>query len=295
MIHVNGVSRRFGSLLAVDDVSFELEPGIAFGLLGPNGAGKSTLINMIVGLLEPDEGSVVIGDTSSRSEAARIIGVAPQELSLYPELTGAENLRFFASLYGYTRRSLNDRVEWALDFAGLTDRAGDHVDEYSGGMQRRLNLASALIHEPSIVLLDEPTVGVDPQSRNHLFECIERLREEGLTILYTTHYMEEAQRLCDRVAIMDNGRILDLDSVEGLIGRHGGDSVLRVELHGEVEPSGDLPGVLEGSTLRLETSDPVAAINSLHERRIRFTSMELSHPDLESVFLSLTGRQLRDD
>ena len=295
MIHVKGLTKSFGALRAVDDVSFEIESGTTFGLLGPNGAGKSTTINMIVGVLDPDAGSIDIDGTASGVEARRSIGVAPQSIALYPEFTGVENLRFFASLYGYKGKRLTRRVDWALEFSGLADRARDRIAAYSGGMQRRLNLAVALIHEPRILLLDEPTAGVDPQSRNHLFECIERLRAEGLTIIYTTHYMEEAQRLCDRVAIMDNGRMLDMDTVDGLIRRHGGTSVIEMDLEPPLPSGTDLPGTVDGTTLRIETDDPVAEINALHDRNIAFRTLELHHPDLETVFLALTGRRLRDE
>ncbi len=295
MIHVQGLVKSFGALRAVNDVSFEIERGMTFGLLGPNGAGKSTTINMIVGVLAPDAGSINIDGASSRIEARRCIGVSPQSIALYPEFTGLENLRFFASLYGFKGKLLARRVDWALEFSGLADRARDRVSEYSGGMQRRLNLAVALIHEPRILLLDEPTVGVDPQSRNHLFECIEQLRAEGLTIIYTTHYMEEAQRLCDLVAIMDNGRVLDMDTVDGLIQSHGGASVIQVDLEHPPPPGANLPGTIDGATLRIETDDPVAQINSLHDQNIAFKTLELHNPNLETVFLTLTGRRLRDE
>jgi ABC-2 type transport system ATP-binding protein len=295
MIHVKGLTKSYGAIRAVDDISFEIESGKTFGLLGPNGAGKSTTINMIVGLLEPDAGSIEIDGVNSRVEARRCIGVAPQSIALYAEFTGLENLRFFASLYGYKGKSLARRVDWALEFSELADRSNDRVEEYSGGMQRRLNLAAALIHEPRILLLDEPTAGVDPQSRNHMFESIERLRNQGLTIIYTTHYMEEAQRLCDRVAIMDKGCVLDIDTVDGLIRCHGGASVIQMDLEHPPEPGTDLPGHLDGARLRIETDDPVAQINSLHERGIAFKTLDLHQPDLETVFLTLTGRHLRDE
>jgi len=293
MIRVNALVKNFGTLRAVDGVSFDINAGETFGLLGPNGAGKSTTINMVVGVLDPDAGSVEIEGASSPAQARRSIGVAPQSVSLYPELTALENLRFFASLYGYRGKTLAERVEWALDFAGVANRAGDRVGIYSGGMKRRLNLAAALVHEPRILLLDEPTVGVDPQSRNHIFACIEKLRADGLTIIYTTHYMEEAQRLCDRVAIIDHGRVLDLDTVPALIARHGGKAVVEVVL--ERPPITPVGGKLDGTTLRIETDDPVAEINALYADRTAFTAIEIRRANLETVFLSLTGRRLRDD
>ena len=237
-IRVDRLKKSFGDVVAVDDVTFEVQPGETFGLLGPNGAGKTTTINMIVGALCPDSGQVRVNgqDDPTRPEVRRSIGVAPQSLALYSELTGEENLVFFGRLYGIAKERLGGRVEWALAFAGLTDRRKHRVGTYSGGMQRRLNLVCGLMHDPRVVVLDEPTVGVDPQSRNLLFENIEALKKEGRTILYTTHYMEEAERLCDRVAIMDHGKLLAMDTVHNLLGQHGGPSTVEIEF--DDRPSG---------------------------------------------------------
>ena len=195
-IQVEKLCKSFGTLKAVDELDFEIQSGETFGLLGPNGAGKTTTINVMIGLLSPTSGRVTIGGQSPTNPGTRNqIGLSPQSLSVYEELTARENLGFFAGLYQLTPTEVKQRVEWALDFAGLTDRAGDRVATFSGGMKRRVNLACALIHKPTVVLMDEPTVGVDPQSRNHLFDCIAQLQSEGLTIIYTTHYMQEAQRL----------------------------------------------------------------------------------------------------
>jgi ABC-2 type transport system ATP-binding protein len=230
-IAVRDLRKTFGDIAAVDGISFEVAPGETFGLLGPNGAGKTTTINMIVGALRPDAGSVVIdGEPDPTRPAARLkIGTAPQSLALYNDLTGEENLAFFGTLYGLAGDRLRERVGWALEFSGLAARRRSRVGTYSGGMQRRLNLVCGLLHDPPVILLDEPTVGVDPQSRNLIFENIEALRKRGRTVLYTTHYMEEAERLCDRVAIIDRGRILALDTVAALRERHGGEPVTRVE------------------------------------------------------------------
>ncbi len=221
----------YGDITAVDGISFEVARGETFGLLGPNGAGKTTTINMIVGALHPDSGSVVVdGELDPTRPSARLkIGTAPQSLALYGDLTAEENLTFFGTLYGLGGARLRGRVEWALEFSGLAARRRHRVGTYSGGMQRRLNLVCGLLHDPPVILLDEPTVGVDPQSRNLIFESIEALRKQGRTILYTTHYMEEAERLCDRVAIMDRGKILALDRVEALLLRYGGEPVTKVE------------------------------------------------------------------
>jgi len=296
MISVTELRKSFGAIKAVDGVSFELRPGESFGLLGPNGAGKSTTIHLIVGLLAPDGGSIAIDGRADPTQASvrRLLGVSPQSLSLYEELTAEENLSFFAQLYGISGRQRRDRLEWALRFSGLVDRRRDRVKTYSGGMKRRLNLAVALVHDPRVLLLDEPTVGVDPQSRNHIFECIEALKREGRTILYTTHYMEEARRLCDRVAIMDRGRILACDTVDGLIGQYGGRSVVTAELERPPIDSSILPALLDGTSLRFDTDEPLQAVGRLAGAGVQFATLRVDRPDLETVFLSLTGRSLRD-
>ncbi len=241
-IEVQNLRKSYGALVAVDGISFRVERGECFGLLGPNGAGKSTTIHCVVGALRPDSGEIhVDGDADPTRPAVRLkIGVAPQAIALYDDLSAQENLEFFGKLYGLGGDVLKERVEMALEFSGLTSRRKDRVSAYSGGMQRRLNLVCGILHDPPVIFLDEPTAGVDPQSRNHLFENIEALKRLGRTIVYTTHYMEEAQRLCDRVAIVDQGKILALDTVEALLRQHGG------------------------------------------------------QPDLEAVFLHLTGRTMRD-
>jgi ABC-2 type transport system ATP-binding protein len=296
MIEVRGLKKAFGKTTAVAGVSFDICDGETFGLLGPNGAGKSTTIGMLIGAIRPDGGSILIDGAKEPCEAAtrKSLGVAPQSLSLYEELSAAENLVFFARLYELAGARLKDRVNWALEFAGLTDRRKDRVKTFSGGMKRRLNLAVALVHDPQIIFLDEPTVGVDPQSRNHIFERIEQLRTEGRTIVYTTHYMEEAQRLCDRLAIMDHGRILDLDTVAALLDRHGGRSVVKAELCEPPRDESVLPAPLEGLSLRFESDRPLEEVGRLSSAGVAFQTLEVARPDLETVFLTLTGRSLRD-
>ncbi|MEM8679594.1 MAG: ABC transporter ATP-binding protein [Planctomycetota bacterium] len=296
MIQARALRKTFGDLVAVEDLSLEIKTGEAFGLLGPNGAGKTTTINMLMGLLPPDRGQVLIDEKWDpvTPEARLRLGIAPQSLSLYEELTAVANLRFFAKLYGLRGQPLNERVDWALQFAQLTDRGRSRVKTFSGGMKRRLNLACALIHDPQIVLMDEPTVGVDPQSRNHLFECIEQLKRQQKTILYTTHYMEEAQRLCDRIAIIDHGRLLAIDTVASLIRDHGGTSVVLAELH-DPPANTPLPGELREGTLRFESRQPLEDILELKQQGAVFGALQVTQPDLETVFLSLTGRSLRDD
>ncbi len=215
-------------------------------------------------------------------------------MSLYDELTAEENLAFFARMYGLAGKLLRDRVDWSLEFAGLTDRRKSRVKTFSGGMQRRLNLATALVHDPQVILMDEPTVGVDPQSRNHIFTSIEELKQQRRTVIYTTHYMEEAQRLCDRVAIMDHGKILDVDSVDSLVERHGGRSVIKANLKQVPEDPNVLPVSLDGLSLRFESEHPLEEIGRLSSAGIVFNTLEVARPDLETVFLTLTGRSLRD-
>jgi ABC-2 type transport system ATP-binding protein len=279
---VKHLSKAFGRIVAVDDVSFEIARGEVFGLLGPNGAGKTTTVNIAVGLLRPDRGSVELdsgGDPAER-RVRRQIGVATQAPAIYEDLSGEANLRFFGRLYGLGGQALAERVDWSLNFVGLAERRRDRASTYSGGMKRRLNLAIALVHDPMLLLLDEPTVGVDPQSRNAIFESILALREEGRAVLYTTHYMEEAQRLCERVAVMDRGRLLALDTVPALIAEHGGASTVSIVRRG-------------GEEERIETHDPAAELARIQERGdvVRFS---VEGPDLEQVFLNLTGRHLRD-
>jgi ABC-2 type transport system ATP-binding protein len=284
MLTLTGLVKRYGTHTAVDGLSLAVGRGEVFGLLGPNGAGKSTTVHMAVGLLQPDAGTVDIGGLGSpRQPSIRArIGVAPQSLSLYELLTAEENLTFYGRIYGMPAERLASRVTWALEFVGLADRRGDRVDAYSGGMKRRLNLAAAVLHDPDLVLLDEPTVGVDPQSRNAIFDSLLALKAAGKTIVYTTHYMEEASRLCDRVAIIDHGKLLALGTVHALTQAHGGPPTLILRT-----PAGEE---------RIETRDPLAELN--RQAAARGAAMpaefEVATPTLEQVFLHLTGRSLRD-
>jgi ABC-2 type transport system ATP-binding protein len=281
MLSLQGLHKRFGNVIAVDGLSLEVRQGEILGLLGPNGAGKSTTIHMAVGLVTPDQGTVeVAGRGSPRQPGVRrLLGVAPQALAIYEALSPEENLRFFGRVQGLSGRSLAERVDWALAFSALEDRRRDRAGGLSGGMKRRLNLAAALVHDPELLMLDEPTAGVDPQSRNAILDRVVELRTLGRTVVYTTHYMEEASRICDRVAIVDHGRVLALGTVADLISSHGGDPVLVVR-EGGVER-------------RLPTRDPagelarILAAGAVEDFRVE-------RADLEAVFLNLTGRRLRD-
>lgn len=296
MIVVDRLCKSFGELRAVQDVSFDVHRGETFGLLGPNGAGKSTTISIIVGALEADGGRVTIGGRDIREGVSvrRLIGIAPQALALYDVLSAERNLAFFGALYGLSGEHLRERIDWALNFAQLEDRRRDLVKTFSGGMKRRLNLACALVHDPQVILLDEPTVGVDPQSRNHVFECIEQLKAEGRTVIYTTHYMEEAQRLCDRIAIMDHGRLLALDTLDSLVIAHGGASMVAADLAGPPPDPSVLPAVLDGLHLCFMSERPLEAVSRLAGAGVIFATLNVTRPNLETVFLSLTGRSLRD-
>jgi ABC-2 type transport system ATP-binding protein len=281
VLSLRSLTKRFGATVAVDGLSLEVRTGEILGLLGPNGAGKSTTVNMAVGLIRPDGGEVAIaGKGSPRDpEVRRHLGVAPQALALYEQLTAEENLAFLGRVQGLHGAALRRAVERALDLAGLAERRRHRVETFSGGMKRRLNLVAALLHDPELVLLDEPTAGVDPQSRNALLDRIIELRAEGLTVIYTTHYMEEAERICDRVAIVDHGRVLALGTVAELLAAHGGEPVLVVR-------GG-------GGERRIPTRDPVGELLRLAAAG-GVDDFHVERADLESVFLNLTGRRLRD-
>ena len=294
-IRVDGLRKSYGNLTAVDGVSFEVREGETFGLLGPNGAGKTTTISMIVGSLRPDAGSILLAGQAdpTRPSVRLLAGVAPQALALYSELTAEENLQFFGRLYGLSGERLRERVEWALAFSGLADRRKDRVNRYSGGMQRRLNLVCGLLHDPPVVLLDEPTVGVDPQSRNLIFENIDALKLQRRTIVYTTHYMEEAERLCDRVAIMDHGKILALDTVNALLSEHGGLPTVEIEFADRPTALEGLGGSWEKGRWRVQTEQPVQVLERASVAG-PLANVSIRRANLEAVFLHLTGRSLRD-
>ena len=308
LVEVRGLSKTYGDVRAVDDISFEIEEGEIFGLLGPNGAGKSTTINVLSTYTEPTAGEAIVDErsvTAEASEVQRAIGVVPQEIALYPDLNAVENLRFFGRMYDIPDAELKTRSAELLELVDLTEHARRRVEHYSGGMKRRLNLAVGLLSEPRFLMLDEPTVGVDPQSRNAIFENIQQLNRQGMTILYTTHYMEEAELLCHRVAIMDQGRIIALDTPQNLI-RTLGTGLIHV---GVKDVDGEMLARLQAlpqvkavtrrdDTLAFETVDAQRAlldiIGLFNETDTTMTALEILEPNLESVFIQLTGKQLRD-
>jgi len=302
-LRITALVKRFGEVTAVDGISLDVRRGECLGLLGPNGAGKSTLIRSIVGRVIPDTGTISVFGAAADSTAARNgLGWVPQELALYPRLTCRENLEAFGRYHGLDGSSLGQAVQRCLEWATLTDRSGELVKNLSGGMKRRLNMAAGLIHQPRLMLMDEPTVGVDPQSRNHIFEMIEKLHAEGMSIIYTTHYMEEAERLCDRIAIVDHGKIIaqgrHAELVENAFGTRsqvlarfaGGDERIAawVTARGgqmtdglaifSVDHPTEIAALLEGSA----------------KAGLELIDVSLRRPNLESVFLHLTGRELRD-
>jgi ABC-2 type transport system ATP-binding protein len=304
-----GLRKTFDDRVAVDGVGFQIASGECYGLLGPNGAGKTTTISMICGLLDRDAGEVTIAGQALTTASVALrgeIGFVPQEIALYPDLSAAENLRLFGRLYGLAGEKLQARIDACLDLVGLTDRAGDRVEDYSGGMKRRANLAAGLLHEPSLLVLDEPTVGVDPQSRHALLETVADLRAAGRAVLYTTHYMEEAERLCDRIGIIDQGRLVVEGTRHELVGQIGGQQRVQVTAIGDVQALAAacrrLPGIDEASVvnggvhlLACETGHLLrGVIDAADAIGVEVTSVERDEPDLEAVFLHLTGRALRD-
>jgi ABC-2 type transport system ATP-binding protein len=300
--------KSYGDHQAVRGIDLQVARGEVFGLLGPNGAGKTTTISMVTGVLEPTSGRITIDGLDLAREpgaAKRKLGLVPQELALYPTLSARQNLYFFGRIYGLRGAELRTRVDEMLEMVGLAERAGDAIETYSGGMKRRINIAAGLLHRPQVLFLDEPTVGVDPQSRNAIFESVEALNRQGMTVIYTTHYMEEAQRLCHRVAIVDLGEIIALDTPPALIrGLGGGIIVIGLE-EGKaeelIEPFGRIPGVKGVSRtdgkVKVETQRLQEALMGIlaltNEQDARITSLEQWEPNLESVFLHLTGKKLR--
>jgi ABC-2 type transport system ATP-binding protein len=316
ILEARNLVKKYGDLMAVDDVNLAIQEGEIFGLLGPNGAGKTTLISMITGLLEPTSGQITVAGLDLKTDTNAIkakLGLVPQELALYPTLSARDNLDFFGRLYDLGGKELRARVEEVLEMVELTARADEAIETYSGGMKRRVNIAAGLLHQPNVLLLDEPTVGVDPQSRNAIFEGVEALNRAGVTVIYTTHYMEEAQRLCHRVAIIDEGQIVALDTPSALIGGLGGGIlVLGLEDAEPGEAEGHVETVVERVTalpavksatrddghLKIEThrfqEALMAILDITNELDVRITSLEKWEPNLESVFLHLTGKRLRE-
>ena len=305
MIAVKEISKSFGEVRAVKGISFSVEQGEIFGFLGPNGAGKTTTISMLSGLLRPDSGSITIDGkdmNSSGREIRRIMGVIPQEIALYEELSGRDNLIFWGGLYGLTGSDLRDRVDRALELVDLTDRAKDAVRTYSGGMKRRINLCAGLVHDPKVILLDEPTLGIDPQARIRILDVVKGLASEGKTIIYTTHYLEEAEQLCDRIAIIDEGTVHASGTLAELVELVGGKIMVSItgdfgagaakHVIGDAEVDHISDGELR---VKLPDRDQTGRLlGSLFSAGLHVDGVAIREPSLESVFLQVTGRELRD-
>jgi ABC-2 type transport system ATP-binding protein len=308
-IQVQNIHKSFGEIQAVQGVSFEVQPGEIFSLLGPNGAGKTTTIAMLSTLLRPDQGDAfVLGHSvcGQPMEVKKVLGVVPQEIALYEDLSARENLTFWGKMYGLRGAALRTRTDEVLETIGLSERAGGRVSKFSGGMKRRVNIGVALLHKPQVIYMDEPTVGIDPQSRRNILDSVVTLKNQGMTVLYTTHYMEEAQELSDHIAIMDHGKLIASGTHAELVKIVGEMDRVRLSLGVQLEDDltswKAIPGVagvsVEDGCLFVLTPDGNQLLPALFEtalsKGVRITSVEIHEPNLESVFLHLTGRALRD-
>jgi ABC-2 type transport system ATP-binding protein len=309
LLNVSKLTKSYGARRAVDDVSFQVRAGQTVGLIGPNGAGKSSTVSMICGLLRPDAGTVELDGqqiVQGLSEAKRKIGFVPQDLALYEEMSARENLLLFAALYGIKGMEARRRCDEVLALVNLLDRAGDKPATFSGGMKRRLNIAAALMHDPQLLILDEPTVGVDPQSRNAIFDTLEQLKAMGRSLIYTSHYMEEVERLADHIVIIDHGKVLADESPAALFLRLPAQAALRVELSEDASPplcegiralSGVKSVDAAGGILDIRLArgeDALAVMGFLERQGCRPLHFATARTKLEDIFLNLTGRSLRD-
>ncbi|MED4826493.1 ABC transporter ATP-binding protein [Bacillus atrophaeus] len=311
MLQVENIEKAYEKKLIVKGISFTLEKGEAFGLLGPNGAGKSTTISMIAGLVPPDKGEITVGGCivgKDTNQAKQKIGVVPQDIALYPTLTAKENLLFWGKMYGLTSAEAKKRAVEVLEYVGLTERAKDKIQTFSGGMKRRINIGAALMHRPELLIMDEPTVGIDPQSRNHILQTVKQLNEEGTTIIYTSHYMEEVEYLCDRIGIMDKGDMIAIGTKTDLCTRLAGGTIIHLAVQ---SINDDFISAIRSqenvSDIVVHTDDnKIDIIAEQHERvisgiltleaahHVSLKSLHVQEPNLERLFLHLTGRTLRD-
>ena len=309
MLKVENLYKNYGNIRAVDGISFEVKRGEVFGLLGPNGAGKSTTISIISTLIPPTKGEIIFEGESIFKNPKNIrqkLGVVPQDIALYPTLSGYENLRFWGNLYGLKGQELKQRINETADIIGLHERLKDKVEKYSGGMKRRLNIGAALLHMPDLLIMDEPTVGIDPQSRSHILDTVLKLNDRGITIIYTTHYMEEAENLCSRICIMDEGKIIASGTQQELVELVKEKTQINIKLDSINESILDglknIPGIIDAKIdediiiLYGENGDILLAqiIAKVSEHKNRIRSIDVKKPNLEAVFLHLTGKALRD-
>jgi ABC-2 type transport system ATP-binding protein len=311
MLEVNNARKSFGKKEVVKGVTFTVEKGEAFGLLGPNGAGKSTIISMICGLLSFNSGEIKVEGFSVKDhpmEIKRKIGIVPQDIALYPTMSAIDNLLFWGKMYGLTGKQVVKKAYEVLDFVGLRDRAKDKIETFSGGMKRRINIGAALMHKPELLIMDEPTVGIDPQSRNHILETVKELNKQGMTIIYTSHYMEEVEFLCKRIGIIDHGEVIAIGTKEDLVNRLSGGTVIKMEVsHYQKsleEELNALPKVEKvfsnknGTELEIFVSASFQALGELVSTAIKnsveVSAIKVQEPNLETLFLQLTGRSLRD-
>ncbi|PRR95513.1 export ABC transporter ATP-binding protein [Bacillus atrophaeus] len=311
MLQVENIEKAYEKKLIVKGISFTLEKGEAFGLLGPNGAGKSTTISMIAGLVPPDKGEIKVGGCivgKDTNQAKQKIGVVPQDIALYPTLTAKENLLFWGKMYGLTSAKAKKRAIEVLEYVGLTERAKDKIQTFSGGMKRRINIGAALMHRPELLIMDEPTVGIDPQSRNHILQTVKQLNEEGMTIIYTSHYMEEVEYLCDRIGIMDKGGMIAIGTKTDLCTRLAGGTIIHLTVQSINDDFISAIRSQENVSDIVVHSDEnkIDIIAEQHERvisgilalaaahHVSLKSLYVQEPNLERLFLHLTGRALRD-
>jgi len=309
MLEIINLKKYFNKTKAVDDITFKVEKGEILGLLGPNGAGKSTTISVISTLLKADNGKILYKGVDIEKEPRKIqseLGFVPQEIALYPSLSGYDNLRFWGRIYGLKGDRLKEKIQDVSQIIGIDKRLNDRVEEYSGGMKRRLNIGSALLHNPEIIILDEPTVGIDPQSRKHILDAVKEINKKGSTVIYTSHYMEEVEYLCDRICIMDEGKIIAQGTKEELIQSITAEEkiILKVDNISEkmIEDINKIPYVDKIAYRENEITikkkgnnvDYSEVLEALSKNQGRLTSMDIKKPDLEFVFLALTGRALRD-